>query len=42
LHSYSKAGYAGASVFRNEVNRIEDPKEMRDVVEAFFSQPFLA
>ena len=41
LHSYSKAGYQGASVFRNEVNRIEDPKEMRDVVEAFFSQEFL-
>ena len=41
LHSYSKAGYAGASLFRNEVNRIEDPHEMRAVVEAFFSQPFL-
>jgi len=41
LHSYSKAGYQGASVFRNEVNRIEDPKEMRDVIEAFFSQEFI-
>jgi len=41
LHSYSKAGYQGASVFRNEVNRIEDPKEMREVVEAFFSQEFI-
>ncbi len=41
LHSYSKAGYAGASAFRNVVNRIEDPKEMREVVEAFFSQDFL-
>ena len=41
LHSYSKAGYQGASVFRNEVNRIEDPKEMRDVIEAFFSQNFI-
>lgn len=41
LHSYSKAGYQGASVFRNEVNHIEDPKEMREVVEAFFSQNFL-
>ncbi len=41
LHSYSKAGYAGASLFRNEVNRIEDPKEMREVVEAFFSQSFI-
>ena len=42
LHSYSKAGYAGASVFRNEVNRIEDPKEMREVISAFFSQDFIA
>jgi len=41
LHSYSKAGYAGASVFRNEVNGIEDPTQMRDVVEAFFSQNFI-
>ena len=41
LHSYSKAGYQGASVFRNEVNRIEDPKEMRNVIEAFFSQNFI-
>ena len=41
LHSYSKAGYQGASIFRNEVNRIEDPKEMRDVIEAFFSQNFI-
>jgi tRNA-dihydrouridine synthase B len=42
LHSYSKAGYQGASVFRNDVNRIEDPKEMREVIEAFFSQPLLS
>jgi len=41
LHSYSKAGYQGASTFRNEVNRIEDPKEMREVIEAFFSQEFI-
>ena len=41
LHSYSKAGYQGASAFRNNVNRIEDPKEMRVVIEAFFSQPLL-
>lgn len=41
LHSYSKAGYTGASAFRNDVNRIEDPKEMREVVKAFFSQNFL-
>ncbi len=42
LHSYSKAGYQGASSFRNQINRIEDPKEMRDSIEAFFSQPFLS
>jgi tRNA-dihydrouridine synthase B len=41
LHSYSKAGYSGAALFRNEVNSIEDPKHMRDVIEAFFSQNFL-
>ena len=41
LHSYSKAGYSGASAFRNDVNRIEDPKEMRDTIEAFFSQNFI-
>ena len=41
LHSYSKAGYQGASAFRNEVNRIEDPKEMRGAIETFFSQNFI-
>ena len=41
LHSYSKAGYKGASAFRNDVNRIEDAKEMRDTIEAFFSQNFI-
>lgn len=41
LHSYSKAGYEGASAFRNDVNRIEDPKEMRERIDAFFSQTLL-
>ena len=41
LHSYSKAGYQGASIFRDTINRIEDPQEMREVVETFFSQQFL-
>ncbi len=41
LHSYSKAGYQGASAFRNEVNRIEDPVEMREAIESFFSQNFI-
>jgi tRNA-dihydrouridine synthase B len=42
LHSYSKAGYQGASVFRNSVNRIEDVDEMRGVIDAFFSQEFIS
>ena len=39
LHSYSKAGYQGASAFRDEINRIETPSEMRKKVEDFFSRP---
>lgn len=38
LHTYSKAGYQGASAFRNLVNRIEDPSEMREAIVSFFSQ----
>ena len=41
LHSYSKAGYQGASVFRNEINRMTDVAEMRESIEAFFSQSFV-
>lgn len=41
LHSYSKAGYQGASAFRNMVNRIEDPTEMRVAIEEFFSQSLI-
>jgi len=41
LHSYSKAGYQGASAFRDEVNRITDIIEMREVIELFFSQNFI-
>jgi tRNA-dihydrouridine synthase B len=40
LHSYSKAGFQGASAFRDTINRIEDPTEMREVIEQFFSQKF--
>jgi len=40
LHGYSKAGYDGASAFRDTINRITDPAEMREVIDAFFSQPF--
>jgi tRNA-dihydrouridine synthase B len=38
LHTYSKAGYQGASKFRDLVNRIEDVSEMREVSKAFFAQ----
>jgi len=38
LHAYSKAGYQGASAFRNLINGIDEPHEMRSAVEAFFSQ----
>ena len=41
LHSYSKAGYQGASAFRNEINRMTDVAEMREAIAAFFSQPFV-
>lgn len=36
LHTYSKAGYRGASAFRDTVNRIEDPDRMREEIEKFF------
>ncbi|SHO81689.1 tRNA dihydrouridine synthase B [hydrothermal vent metagenome] len=38
LHTYSKGGYDGASIFRNNVNRIVNPEEMRGVIEEFFAQ----
>jgi len=38
LHTYSKVGYPGAAAFRNAVNTITDPAEMRRVAEEFFSQ----
>ena len=40
LHTYSKAGYQGASKFRDLVNRIETPSEMRDVTKEFFAQEY--
>ena len=42
LHTYSKAGYQGASAFRDLVNTIEDTQQMREAIEAFFSQPLLS
>jgi tRNA-dihydrouridine synthase B len=42
LHTYSKAGYPGASAFRHAVNTIEAPEVMRAEVERFFTQPLLA
>jgi len=40
LHTYSKAGYQGASKFRDLVNRIENVSEMRAVTEEFFGQEY--
>ena len=36
LHTYSKAGYRGASEFRDRVNRIGEPDAMREAIEKFF------
>jgi len=41
LHTYSKAGYPGASAFRHAVNTLTDPAAMRAEVERFFSQSLL-
>jgi len=41
LHTYSKAGYQGASKFRDLVNRIEDVQEMRELTKEFFAQEIL-
>ncbi len=40
LHTYSKAGYQGASKFRDLVNRIEDVSEMREATKEFFGQEY--
>ena len=40
LHAYSKAGFQGASAFRDTINRMDEPSEIREVIEAFFSQKF--
>ena len=41
LHTYSKAGYQGASKFRDLVNRVEEVSEMREVTREFFGQEYL-
>lgn len=41
LHSYSKAGYQGASAFRDSINKIEDPIRIREKIDAFFSQQLM-
>jgi len=41
LHTYSKAGYEGASKFRDLVNRVESVAEMREVTSQFFSQEYI-
>jgi len=40
LHTYSKAGYQGASKFRDLINRIENTAEMRDLTKEFFAQGY--
>jgi tRNA-dihydrouridine synthase B len=37
LHTYSKAGYVGASAFRDAVNRTESPEKMLELIESFFN-----
>jgi len=41
LHTYSKAGYQGASTFRDGINAMSDPYAMRQLIDNFFSQPRL-
>lgn len=36
LHTYSKAGYANASAFRDKVNREDDPVLMLELIKSFF------
>lgn len=36
LHNYSKYGYSNATGFRDSVNRVSDPKQMREIIENFF------
>ncbi|MGW8169749.1 MAG: tRNA dihydrouridine synthase [Sulfurovaceae bacterium] len=36
LHTYSKAGYVGASAFRDTVNRTDSPAQMLELIESFF------
>ncbi len=38
LHTYSKAGYVGASAFRDAVNRTESPEQMFELIESFFNK----
>jgi len=35
LHTYSK-GYKGATAFRDKINKIKEPKIMKDVIKSFF------
>ena len=35
LHTYSK-GFREASEFRDKINRMENPDEMREAIKAFF------
>jgi len=37
LHTYSKYGYKNATSFRDLVNRVTEPSEMRDIIKNFFT-----
>jgi len=37
LHTYSKFGYKNATSFRDRVNKINNPNQMREIIEDFFT-----
>ncbi|HGZ70582.1 MAG TPA: tRNA-dihydrouridine synthase [Nitratifractor sp.] len=36
LHNYSKYGYSNATGFRDSINRVNEPMQMREIIENFF------
>ncbi len=39
LHTYSKVGYPGAAAFRQRINVLDDPAQVRETIAHFFAQP---
>jgi tRNA-dihydrouridine synthase B len=39
-HTYSK-GYAGASALRDKINRVDEIREFRDIIDTFFKESYL-